>query len=711
MTQVALSTDFLKAFAAVPKHQQKKVRSFVEKFKADPTQGSIHYEPIYDMADPKVRTVRIGDDYRAVIIHPPQGDVYLCVWVDHHDEAMAWAKHKHFEVNVHTGALQIWESVSASSAPPAATIAMSGSTGLFAAHEDEVLLRLGVPAPLLPAVRALMTEGDLDHLVRYLPAEATDGLYLLAAGYDLATTLAELDKRAPSAVEPRSVDVQDFSAALAAPESKRQFKVIENDAELAGMLDAPLEQWRIFLHPSQLRLVQISARGPTRVLGGAGTGKTVVAMHRARLLAARAGFLQPGERILFTTFTRNLAADVSRSLDLLCTTAERKRIVVAHLHKEAKRIVDTAHGRRDVAPGSDEERWVEFLGRGETHGLPVAFFSDEWQHVVQDQGLTSEADYLRAKRTGRGTSLSRAQRREVWKIFAGYRAALERARQWEWADIVREAGLILSQPSAVKPYRAVVADEVQDFRAPDLRLLRALVAEDTNDIFLVGDGHQRIYGHPASLAAAGINVRGARSRTLRINYRTTQQIRGWAVALLAGISVDDLDEGVDSARGYYSLRTGTPPKVSLFADHASECQHIVAAVQSWLQGGMSPSDICIVARTRALVRAYDAALGDAGIATETIETDGESHDRSKVRLGTMHRVKGLEFRAVVIAGVHRGAVPQRLPKDKFADDVARASFLQGERHLLYVAATRARDELLVTGHGGASEFLPEAASP
>jgi superfamily I DNA/RNA helicase len=701
MTQVALSTDFLKAFAAIPKQQQKKVRSFVEKFKADPTQGSIHYEPIYDMADAKVRTVRIGDDYRAVVIHPPQGDIYLCVWVDHHDEAMAWAKHKHFEVNEHTGSLQIWESLTASAGAEAATT----SGGLFAAHADEVMLRLGVPAPLLPAVRAVATEKDLDGLVRYLPAEATDGLYMLAAGYELEATLVELDKRTTQTSEQRVVDVENFSAALASPESQRQFKVIDTDAELTGMLDAPLEQWRIFLHPSQQRLVQLQAKGPTRVLGGAGTGKTVVAMHRARILAARAGFLQPGEKILFTTFTRNLAADVSRSLDLLCSPDERKRIVVAHLHKEAKRIVVAAHGRCDIAPGSDEERWQEYLGRTSTHGLPAAFYSDEWQHVVQDQGIQSEADYLRAKRTGRGTALTRAQRREVWKVFAGYREALQKRGLSEWPDIVREAAQILAQSGAPKPYRALVADEVQDFRQPDLQFLRALVMEADNDIFLVGDAHQRIYGHPASLGAAGINVRGARSRTLRINYRTTQQIRRWAAALLAGVPIDDLDDGSDSARGYYSLRLGVAPQVELLASQAAEYQYIVAAVRQWIQREVGPSDICVVARTRAAVRAYEQALEEAGIAAEAIETDGESLDRTKVRLGTMHRVKGLEFRAVVIAGVQRGSVPQKLPADKFADEVARDAFLQGERHLLYVAATRARDELLVTGHGTASEFL------
>ena len=717
MPQVALSTDFLKAFAKVERSQQRKVRAFVEKFKEDPTQASINYEPIHGMADKKVRTVRIDQAYRAIVIHPPSGDVYLMVWVDHHDEAMAWAKNKHFEVNPRTGSFQVWEAIEAEASapavaapPPPAAVATVSSTAipegrLFAGHNDDALLLFGVPEPLLPAVRALRVEADLDGLARYLPVEATDALYMLAAGYNVDETLEELDRREPTP-SAAPVDTSDVQAALERPGTQRQFKLIVDDAELADMLDAPLVQWRIFLHPSQRRIVELDSKGASRVLGGAGTGKTVVAMHRAQHLARSASFLKPGERILFTTFTRNLAADIERNLDLLCG-AERERIDVLPLNSVAVRMLRAAGVNANIPKEERiDELWAEVLEERADASFAPAFYRDEWEKIVQAHDITDEPGYLRARRVGRGTPLTRAQRKAVWSVFEAYRARLDQAGEMEFADTVREARLLLKK-SGKPPYRAVVADEVQDFRQADLEFLRALAPEADNDLFVVGDAHQRIYGHQASLLRAGINIRGRRSRRLRINYRTTQQIRAWALAILEGLDIDDLDEGKDDARGYHSLRVGVLPVVKCETSSDAEAERIVAQVQQWLAiPDVSPGDICVAARTRKLVEGhYRQVIESAGLPAVVIKGDADPPDRTSVRLATMHRVKGLEFRYVIIAGVQQGTVPHELSKAKLVDQAMRDAHLAGERHLLYVAATRARDELLVTGYGKRSPLL------
>jgi superfamily I DNA/RNA helicase len=714
MPQVAISTDFLRAFAQIPRGQQKKVRAFVEKFKADPAQASIHYEAIHDMDDSKVRTVRIDQAYRAIVIHPPAGDVYLMVWVDHHDEAMAWARHKHFEVNPRTGSFQVWESVHAAapstdSAPrsmPVETVSTSSipENRLFSGRTDDELLLFGVPDPLLPAVRALRVEADLDRLSRYLPQEATDALYMLGAGYSVDETIEELARSVPAAMaEP--VDTTDFAAALERPSTQRQFKLIADDAELAEMLDAPLEQWRIFLHPSQRRVVELDSNGSARVLGGAGTGKTVVAMHRARFLAARPGFLAPGERLLFTTFTRNLAADIRRSLDLLCGP-ERERIDVQHLHGVAHDVLTKAGVKPRIAQDDDVDlTWSDVMAAHPDAAYSQSFYREEWEKVVQAHDINDEKEYLRTRRVGRGTPLTRAQRKDVWKIFSAYRERLNEHGWMEYADLVREARLQLQQ-SGRHPYRAVVADEVQDFRQADLDLLRALAPTGPNDIYVVGDAHQRIYGHQASLLRAGINIRGRRSRHLRINYRTTQQIRLWAMAILEGLDIDDLDEGKDDARGYHSLRTGVPPVVKQFATSDTEAAFIVSQIRQWVEQGASLGDVCVVARTGSQVeRHYRPVLTQASIDTELVKRNADSADRTKVRLATMHRVKGLEFRYVLIAGVQKGSVPLELGDNALPDPAARDAHVRGERHLLYVAATRARDELVVTGYGKKSGLL------
>jgi hypothetical protein len=714
MPQVALSSDFLTAFANIPRKKQKTVREALEKFKRDPTTLAQNYEKINDVVDDKVRTVRCGIDYRAIVIAPPKGDVYLFVWVDHHDEAMAWARRKRFEVNQHTGTLQVYE-VQAATAEAVLADAPSGRAvpsidaevipqgRLFSGHDNTTLLLFGVPEPLVVAVRALREEADLDGLARYLPQEAADALYLLAAGYSAEETIDELDRKKPAEVEKPEFDPNDFEAAMARPGTQQTFKVVTDDHELADILNAPLALWRIFLHPSQTKLVNMHSNGPARVLGGAGTGNTLVAMHRARHLAKSC---PAGKKILFTTFTTNLAADIDAMLASLCGQ-EIEHVEVNHLHGWARGLLQARGIKvRTTAdlPDKEKEGWADAYNLDPSNQFPESFYKDEWADVIQAQDILNKADYLRARRAGRGTRLSREQRSQVWDVLEGYRRFLQRNGLMDPGDVVREARLLLKDGKVPQRYAAIVADEVQDFSESELCLLRAMVPEGPNDLFLVGDAHQRIYGHKASLSRCGINVRGLRSRRLRLNYRTTQSIRNWGVAILRGMAVDDLDEGTDDAlKGYHSLRLGLAPEVVHHATEKAEDAFIVQRVRAWLEAGRAPSHICITARTNKLVeKRYAEILRDAGMAVQIIKTD-ESKLGEGVRLATMHRIKGLEFPCVLIAGITAGTMP--LDLKSLADETARKDHLDTERRLLFVAATRARDELVVTGFGTESEFL------
>lgn len=712
--QVAMSADFLKAFSALGKPQQKGVRAWIDKFRANPASSAINYEKLNGMRDPKVRSVRIDQKYRAIVIHPPKGDVYLLVWVDNHDEATDWAKNKVFEVNRYTGSFQVYEAIDGAPAAPAPARVEQVSGGddlvpvgfLLAGHKHEDLLLLGVPEPLLPAVRALRTERDLDELARYLPAEAADAVYLLACGNSVDATLDELDRRTVQGKPdvPAVVDPDDFVSSLERVESKRIFKLLEDDAELAAMLAAPLEQWRVFLHPSQTKLATMKSRGSARVLGGAGTGKTVVAMHRARFLA-RSVFKEPGQRILFTTFTANLAADIRANLKRMCGP-EIAQIEVKNLQKVARDIL-VSKGINLQKPATQAQQNAAWTRALDAHALEFhrIFYKEEWSRVVQAQDVTDEDGYFRAARVGRGQRLSRGQRKHVWKILAEYRQQLDLGGLGEHADFIREARLALGH-SPARDYVAVVADEIQDFRTADLVLLRALVPEGPNDIFVVGDPHQRIYGHKASLSRCGISVRGLRSRKLRINYRTTHEIRNWAVARLQGLEIDDLDDGTDSLKGERSLRSGDPPEVALFPDIDAETRHIADLVRAWQAEGVAPEHICIVARTNALIAdSYAPALRSHGIHTTPIDTDASDALPPGVRIASMHRVKGLEFPRMILAGIQKGTMPLEDAAYSTRDDTARALHDEGERKLLYVAATRARDVLVITGHGQRSTLV------
>ncbi len=343
---VAISDDFLEAYAQIPRQQQKKVRAFMEKFKADPTSNAIHYEKIHEVKDDRVRTVRIDQKYRAVVLHPSDGSVYVLVWVDNHDEAMDWAKSRTFAINPATGALQMFNASAAVKVINEKTRS-TGQPGLLAGHDDGTLLSFGLPELLLPAVRAITTLSDLDKLAKHLPVEAAEALHWLAEGIP-----PEEVREAVSAAASASVDTGDFAAALKHPDSKRRFVTIQSDAELITILDAPLEKWRVFLHPSQERLVGKPFNGPVRVLGGPGTGKTVVAMHRARHLA------------------RTLCENSSERIRRRRGRHRRPKQLRVFAHQSGQRDAPTATARRPrdpEYPGSTRETSGTAVTKGARH--------------------------------------------------------------------------------------------------------------------------------------------------------------------------------------------------------------------------------------------------------------------------------------------------------------------------------------------------------
>jgi len=708
MTKVAISTDFLSALARIPLAQQKKVRSFISRFQLDPTAASINYEPIHNTRDSRARTVRIDLAYRAIVLHPETGDIYVLVWVDHHDEAMAWAQNKQFEVNPVTGALQVFdtevlERVEGAAAPAETAQAPKAldAYALFETFGDDDLLRTGLPAPLLPAVRALKQTDDLDALQQYLPAEAFEALYWIAnLNYSVEQALASVG----GAARPAHVDTADLAAAFAQPDTLRRFAIIETAAELTEIMNAPLEKWRVFLHPSQAALVGRHFNGPARVLGGAGTGKTVVAMHRARYLA-REVFNAPDDRILVTTFTRNLANNIADNLANLCGP-ERARIEVTNLHRWAAQFLQSHGFRLDVAEDQAiNECWRGAVAAADTIGQTEAFYRNEWRHVIQAHSISERAGYLHASRRGLGTRLNRPQRAAIWQVFEEYRRLLAEQGRLEWFDLVRQAREYLAAQGDILPYRAIVVDETQDLHPEELRLLRQMVPPGPNDLFFVGDAHQRIYGRPVVMSQCGIEIRG-RSSKLRINYRTTQEIQSWAMRVLTGQPVDDLDGGSDANDEYMSLMHGVEPEVCHFTTMEEETEYLVAELAELLSVTAAES-ICVVARAHWQLRdIYLPALRAAGIPYHYLQAETPEYAGSGVRLATMHRVKGLEFPHVRLVGVNRGVIPY-VPDAADLDAVAQEEAEVRDRCLLHVAASRARNTLVVTGYGAPSPFVVE----
>ena len=481
-----------------------------------------------------------------------------------------------------------------------------------------------------------------------------------------------------------------------------------DDDALLGMLEAPLAKWRVFLHPSQRRLVTAHFNGPARVLGGAGTGKTVVAMHRARHLLTKV-FTADTDRILFTTFTQNLAKDIQENLRVLCSHEVFRRIEVIHLDKWVANFLRGQGYRYTIAYPSQEvvkDLWAQAIALRPS-GFSESFFREEWDYVVQPAGCSSYEEYKKARRAGRGVRLSRKQRKAIWPVFQSYRDALDARRLREPVDAMRDAANLLEHRSTPPPYRAIVVDEAQDMSTVAFELLRKVAGiEQSNDLFIVGDGHQRIYRRKVVLSRAGVHIVG-RSRKLYINYRTTDEIRRYAVALLKDIDVDDLDGGADSNTRYKSLVHGQPPRIQVCTTFPAE----VAAIHGYVLEGEAQRT-CLMTRTNSLLEQYQAALEELGVETYRLSrSQPEDPDAPGLRLATMHRVKGLEFDRLVVAGVNEGLVPLVADDMKSTDSAVREEAEKRERALFYVAVTRARREALITAHGRPSPWLtaPDSA--
>lgn len=720
---VAMSIDFLSRAARLPAAIHAKVLKWAMAFQNDPTSPGINYETIH-ARDPNLRSVRIDDDWRGIVHKPPKGNVYTLLYVDRHDDAYAWAKSRKVAINRVTGAMQL---VLLEQAPSSAEPRVAGSDehnhpvhdqhprevgfagpsdagraiagcvepwAPFTDLADEQLLALGVPEDWLGRVRAVDSEVALDALQPSLPIEAYEGLFLVGSGDSVDSVLAARETRVD-----RQIDIDDFEAALKTPESQSRFVLVSDDAALSSMLNAPLAQWRVFLHPTQTKLAQGHRSGPVRVLGGAGTGKTVLAMHRAKWLAEHV--LRPGEKVLFTTFTRNLARDIEDNLRSLCAPATMERIEVRNLDAwvlgalRARRYPHRIVYDRESDPAARAAWAAAMAVRDTTLELPDDFYEQELEGVVLVQGVTTRDEYRAARRAGRGVVLSRAKRDVIWPVFEEYRRQMATRQLKDVDDAYREVASVLEREAAEARsreadwpgvYRSIVIDETQDFGPQALTLLRAMVPRRPDDLFFVGDGHQRIYPrNRAAMSRCGIDIRG-RSRKLYLNYRTTAEIRNQAVALLEGVEVDDLDDSHDELRRYKSLSHGPKPKVHTVAGLESAIDQAVEAITFWQttdrtdeQGTAYIPTVAVLARSSKVRDEIGRRCSAAGLEVIVIDKEQVAHARpGLVHLATLHRAKGLEFDRVVVVAP--------------AESLGATDETAQERCLLYVALTRARRE-------------------
>ncbi len=692
---LAISTEFFDSFAKLPKQIQRKVTAFINKFRNNPTSTGINYEKIINASDRNIFSVRIDDTYRGIIAKHEKEGTYILLWVDHHDEAYAWATKRRCCINPTTGNLQIYE------VQEEPLNAVLDGECIFQNYSDEQLLKLSLPNELIPQIRTITSDNSFYNLKGILPDDAYENLEWLLNGFSYEDVENYILSNNHEQETPNT-----YADALKTAQAQRSFVVVDNDDDLIKMMSEPLEKWRVFLHPTQNNIVNKNYSGSARVLGSAGTGKTVVAMHRAKVLSKKCN---EKEKVLFTTYTSNLAKDIYENLKKICNLSELNKIEVINLDAWASRYLKDRNINYTITFDETElcSIWDKaIIQSGENIDLPAKFFIDEWNNVICAQEAYSEGTYLRAQRIGRGIRLDRKMRMQLWKVFEEYQNIMKESnlRDPNWAYY--ECKIAILNDKFSKNYKYIIVDEGQDLSMSAYLLLRAISGEEhENDIFIVGDAKQRIYKNKAILSKAGINIRG-RSSKLKINYRTTEEIRKYATLVLENLTFDDLDGEEDSKKECQSLTHGVEPSVNYFQTANQELEFIVTKIMQLKAEGTEYKNICLTARTQKLLDDYSKYLLQHNIPYYEIKRS-KIDDRSVdgVRIATMHRIKGLEFRYMFVAAVNKDIIPFKESQKHFDDDVWYNEYVKSEKCLLYVALTRAQRAVFITSYGKLSDLI------
>ncbi|HUW30725.1 MAG TPA: 3'-5' exonuclease [Planctomycetota bacterium] len=685
-----IAATFTAALARLAGAEQKAAKTTAFDLQMDPAAPGMQFHRIDRSRDPHFWSVRVSGDLR-IIVHKTEAS-FLLAYVGHHDDAYGWAERRRIEAHPRTGAIQIVEvreRVEEVAALPASVEPQPAPViKLFQTLSADDLLAVGVPPDWIVDVQGA-TEDAFLALADHLPAEAAEALLEYVG-------TGRLPKPAP--ITPADP--------FAHPDALRRFRVVENQEALAVALDAPWEQWAVFLHPAQQGVVDRSYNGPARTSGSAGTGKTVVALHRAARLARQT----PDGRILLTTFSQPLANALSRKLAVLVGEASPvlRRVTISPYRSVADELYQLAFGRRAVV-ASDEQvedaitKAVESVG---AKGFTPRFLLSEWRHVVDAWQIADIEAYAKVPRLGRKNRMSAGQRERLWPVFAAVRASLAKRGLATWPDIFGRTAAHYAVRET-KPFTHIVVDEAQDLGVAELRFLAAIAPSSPDALFFAGDLGQRIFQQPFSWKELGVDVRG-RSTTLTVNYRTSHQIRRAADRLLPN-AVRDVDGNADERGRTVSVFNGPPPEIQQVDTEQDE----IAAVSAWITqimaDGILPSEIGLFVRTRGQLPRARAAVEAAGLPwLELSERDQEAN--GNVLIGTMHLAKGLEFKAVAVMACDDGVLPLQTRLETVADETELDDVYETERHLFYVACTRARDRLLISAVRPTSEFIQDLQS-
>jgi superfamily I DNA/RNA helicase/mRNA-degrading endonuclease RelE of RelBE toxin-antitoxin system len=684
-----IADTFTDSLARLTGDEQKLAKTTAFDLQLNPVNPGMALHRVDNAKDKNFWSARVGRDIR-LIVHKTKDSFLLC-YVDHHDAAYDWAERRKLETHPKTGAAQlveirerVQEIVVPSFVEAPQTVAEKEK--IFAKLSDDALLSYGVPEEWLQDVRAA-DEDSLLALADRLPAEAAESLLELATG-----------GKPKSRVVP---DVPPFEH----PDAQRRFRVMENVEELTRALDYPWDKWTIFLHPAQREFIEKDYAGPARVAGSAGTGKTIVALHRAVHLART----HPEARILLTTFSDPLANALRTQLRRLISSEPQlsERIDVYAIDAIGIRLYKSRFGEPQLASRKEISQTLRAAANEvPDHKFNQRFLLTEWEQIVDAWQLNGLEAYRNVSRLGRKTKIPKKQQTILWSIFERVREKLAVRGLITTSELFTKLAAAIKESKA-PPFDFVVVDEAQDITVAHLRFFAALGENRPNSLFFAGDLGQRIFQQPFSWMELGVDIRG-RSQNLNVNYRTSHQIRTQSDRLL-GTEMSDLDGVLQKRSDTVSIFNGPAPTIEILKSEDEEIECVSKWIRDRMKEGLVPHELAVFVRSAAQLPRARAAVEKSGIPFKILD-ENVNVTSNHASISTMHLAKGLEFRAVVVMACDDEVVPLQERIQEVGDDADLQEVYDTERHLFYVACTRARDYLLTTGVEPASEFLDDLQS-
>jgi superfamily I DNA/RNA helicase/mRNA-degrading endonuclease RelE of RelBE toxin-antitoxin system len=659
-------------------------------FYSDPFHPSLKTEQIHHAED-GIYSVRLDDNYRCIFKFVKPRSIIL-TWVDTHDKA--YAKARRISIVLQSGNVKIvdTEQVGAPASHSHIPKKKDFPEFLFAKHSDDSLLGMGIPREILPELRTIREINDLEPLENRLSPDLYDKLLNLVW---------------PDTVKQPEVTDEEIKEQIEKEPNQQDLALIDSPEEFERALAGSMQDWMLFLHPSQRQIVEAEYNGPARIKGVAGSGKTVVALHRARFLARNA---PEGQKVLFLTYSNRLAGVAEELISLLCGNGpEGKAIEVRTLHAWCMRYL----GGVRICKNTEQRRAISDAihtvlskhAESRLGQLGQSFIEDEIGTVVQGRALGHRQTYLDLKRVGRGIRLTDDDRQMIFRVYEEYKKLL--VPEIDFNEVVLLALQKIKKERPYETYYGVVVDEIQDLHESAMRLIKEIADPNLQNLLLIGDGQQQIYQAGFSLRETGIEIVG-RSRILRQNYRNTKPILESAYNMIKDMEFDDLgDDGAPVKYSpEYASRGGKKPILKRCSSEWDEQKWIALELQRLLSTVPVPfpGDIAILARTTHKLLSIQNALRNLSFTTCVLSKENvrEYLDKGTIKLVTMHSAKGLEFKVIFIVGMSQGEYP-------FSTNQSRGGIsedaLEREQRLLYVAMTRARDMLYISYCGEPSKFI------